>query len=212
MTLHDSPRFFAALARLAVLHRVQVDKAMGRVYFEALTDVPIDTLESALDYLTRHAGDFFPKTEEIRAVCNDVEETRVRMQPETPPQQSQFALEASQADHVEKTIALPSGPMTVKVAVGVSGSLCDRCDDSGWKQICACENPGTCSGRDGDHCAQYRNGGVRLPVQRCECHTTNPEILRRRAGEKAAAPSYTWKKKKRTGFTGERSYYERERD
>lgn len=208
MTPHDAPRFFAAIAKLAVMHRIEFDKAMGRLYYEALADIPIDVLEAALDFLVKHAGEWFPKTEEIRSTCDLVSEEvhKARVQDELralpPPAQEALALEGTSAQVEEKILPLPGGPMTVKVRHDVSGYHCDRCEDTGYMKVCRCEDASRCNahGRrmDDDYCPEYMNGRSRLPVRRCVCYETNPELLRRRALA-AQAPKFTGPKRPRKG-------------
>jgi hypothetical protein len=98
---------------------------------------------------------------------------------------------------------------------GSSGYHCDRCDDTGYMKVCRCDDASAChrGGRrpDDDYCAEYFNGQRRLPVQRCVCYDTNPELLRRRA-LRAKAPSFTGGKSavKQRGhrFPGNRFSYE----
>lgn len=68
MTLNDKDRFKAAFNRLAVatrLHADEIDPAMQVIYFEGMTDLPIDAIEIAADDLGRESN-WFPKLAEWR--------------------------------------------------------------------------------------------------------------------------------------------------
>ncbi len=206
MTPKDAPRFFQLLAQLSVMHRLEMDKPTARIYFEALNDVPIELLEGAFERLVRHAGEWMPKTEEIRQVCTDIAAERHAADQAALPQQNPLLLAGESATREEKQITLPGGEqLTINVLQGVSGYNCTKCDDTGYAKVCTCSDPSICqrNGRrtDDDYCGEYRNGKTRLPVRRCDCYDTNPELLRRRA-LRAAAPSFT-------GGKGQKSVRER---
>jgi len=218
MTPKDAPRFFQLLAQLSVMHRIELDKPTARIYFEALNDVPLDVLEGAFRRLLKHAGEWMPKTEEIRLTCDDIAAEQHAERQRALPQQNPLLLGGESADREEKHITLPTGEqMTVSVLQGVSGYHCTKCDDTGYAKVCQCSDPSICQrgGRrmDDDYCGSFYNGKSRLPVRRCDCYETNPELLRRRA-LRAAAPSFTGGKGKGSikqrghKFPGNRYSYE----
>lgn len=62
--------FALAFGRLALAHHIELDQPTMEVYWESLSDVPIQQLVPALTHLTRHAAGFFPKPGEIRKVVD----------------------------------------------------------------------------------------------------------------------------------------------
>lgn len=180
MTPKDAPQFFGALAKLSVMHRQKMDKAVARVYYEALSDVPIGLLVTAIGRLVAHAGEFMPTSGKIRATVDAVQDDDAAA--------ARVALEHPQ------WLAL-SGD----IQAGPIAPACEKCGDLGVRQTCACSDFDACEKRAGSYCPEYKEGKYSVPVRPCECAETNPTIMLRK---KATV------QKRYAGTRRDRNFYE----
>lgn len=77
MTPQDASRFAELLAGLGEVFNEPVSEIRARLYFEALKDLPMGSVEQAVSRLVQHAR-FFPKPGEIREVLEGSVEDRGR--------------------------------------------------------------------------------------------------------------------------------------
>lgn len=78
MTVAEKPRFAACFNRLAVALRIPADEAdavMQRVYWDALSGLPIDAIEDSARALARSAQ-WFPKTSEWLSAAEEARSAR----------------------------------------------------------------------------------------------------------------------------------------
>lgn len=187
MTAKESPEFFAALAKLAVMHRITMDKATAKVYYDALNDVPIGLLLAAMARLLDHAGEFMPTSGKVREIVDEIQDEQHR--------RTVAEIERPQHLALTGTVETPRQPYFD----------CTVCEDTGMKKLCpgGCTDFDRCTRREGDYCPEYHEGRYRVPIAPCECAATNPTILRRRKA--VAQPKPYSKRKKR--YDGGRNYY-----
>lgn len=165
MNKEERDQFFAALGRLAVMHRIKLDKPTARIYYDALQDIPIDLLLRAFNKLVTHAGEFMPKSEEIRAMVDEIQE------------------DAAHAARVQQT---PVG-QHLELAGNTADTAkepyfdCNMCGDTGMRPLCpGCNDPRSCDNlKFGNYCIHHKDGKYSIPVGACPCSRTNPTILRR---------------------------------
>lgn len=167
MTSKESATFFAALAKLAVMYRVKMDKATARVYFEALQDIPLELLVLAMQKLLAAGGEFMPVAGRIRDTVDTIQD---------------------ELDQRDRIAAQHQSGLMLDGAVDTGGpraAVCKRCDDTGYRRVCpgGCEDFETCPKQSGGYCPEYRAGMNMVPVARCPCAATNPEIMRKRKAE-----------------------------
>lgn len=186
MSNDRSKRFFEALGALAVHHGVELDKPTARSYYLALEDVPIDVLCKAFVRLLMHAGEFMPRSERIREVCDEVQQENDRR-------------EAQQIANPDR-LALTGG--TEQTAQPYFD--CNVCGDTGMRPVCdgGCTSPDDCPFNKNRYCEKHRDGKASLPVAPCPCANTNPTILRRRKimAANSSAPRYAKPRRRRPSF------------
>lgn len=198
MVAADVARFKQAFNRLAVATRLpadQADAATQRIYFDGLSDLPIEAVETAADELERNAQ-WFPKVAEWRTKAGMFRRaTALKALPPAPD--PEYVLPSATA--TAKDIQAASNDYLAMIAAGVPPldaekglenllrALmpprraepwrydCDTCHDGGWEmRTCYPDRP-TC-GMKGCHGAHEHTYTVR-----CGCWYTNRTIQRHRA-------------------------------
>jgi hypothetical protein len=193
----DKMDFGLALAKVALIHRVHMDRPSIKVYFEALQDLPLPDIQQAFTRLIAHAGDFMPKPGHVR---DEIDKIREEAMAQGPP-------EVYQSPRLRIAGAVdPAAPIPAE-----HWFECNICEDAGWRETCAggCPNPRECPKREaGGYCIEndkaepaVLNSRVRLRVRACECRETN-KTYRRGQQSSVKAP----KAAKR--YSGPRHYWE----
>lgn len=149
MTHSDVLEFNALLRDVGQVHGKKTEE-MALAYFEALKDIPLDTLRLAKTHLVSHSR-FWPKPVDWRAASQKVEAR-------TPLQMPTRAI-----------VTLPDGSTEETYH-------CARCEDTGWAPACGCyvgtqDMKGHCPTHGG-----FEKHGVtyRQPVLACVCRANNP--------------------------------------
>lgn len=184
MTTKEFPAFLESLAKLFVMYRQKMDTPAARVYFEALNDVPLPLLQRSMAKLLAHGGDFMPTASRIRETVDELEEERA-------------AVEQHQAQHLALDGHVDAG--------AARAFTCRLCEDTGLRKMCpgGCPDPNECPNLKRACCEHYKGGMYSVPVGRCECAPTNPELMRKRKAEGARPRKYA-----RTGpGRRERNFY-----
>lgn len=186
MTGKEFPAFLESLAKLAVMYRIKMDTPTARVYYEALADVPIELLQRSMSKLLRHGGDFMPTASKIRETVDELEDERA----------------AGEQLHAQNELML-HGDVDVNAARGFA---CGLCQDTGQRKVCpgGCADPNECSKLKRGYCVDYKDGRYSVPVARCECAPSNPELMRKRKAEGSARPK---KYARAGGGRRERNFY-----
>lgn len=196
----DVQRFKVAFNRLAVETRLpadQADAAVQRIYFEGLSDLPIEAIEEAARTLGRKA-EWFPKLKEWRdavrrvrrEVISKLPPARLELpgfveaQPQSPPVAE---LQAAMDDFLVMRAAGVTREDAVKGLEGLLRALmpmaraepwhfdCNVCDDSGFElRTCYPDMREPCGMRS---CRKQREHTYTV---RCACWATNRTIQRRR--------------------------------
>lgn len=151
MTETDWTRFselFAGVCR-AFGKPVEANAKLGREYFEAMTDYPLELVERGKLALVQGAK-FFPRVRDWRQACDT-------------------ARASAPAFHAPLSRELPDG--TVERLFH-----CLTCEDSGWRPACGCRT-GEMTWRG--ECPRHprtANGGLvyRQAMTACECRDANP--------------------------------------
>jgi hypothetical protein len=172
MTIAD---FATVIGTLAVATGKELDNETVDVYFAALKDVPLETLQAATGRLV-NSSRFFPSVGEIRASCD-----RVR---------------AGKAFTTFIPPALPSGAL--RDDDPRLWYACTTCQDSGWASHWC---PGSVNAQPKDHevfqsirpcgshaCARFGKQGYGHEFMvRCGCYHANRVIQERLASRKTYA-------------------------
>lgn len=186
--------FHAALVELGVIHRLHVDRALSRSYFGHLKDVPLELVTAALSKLGDHAGEFFPKTEAIREMVDDIRVERAAIQLAEVPPPLQLVGDID-----------TSAPVTTRR----HWFECNSCHDSGMRPVCpgGCADPELCQNQRIDFTCPLNDtavervlgpgmNGYRIPVKECECKPNNKTY--RRTHPLIVGPGYSRKKRKKS--------------
>lgn len=157
------------IGTLAVATGKELDDETTEVYFAALQDVPLDTLQAATGRLI-NSQKFFPSVGEIRAKCDHVV--------------------AGKAFSTFQIPALPAAPLADDDPR--LWYACTTCQDSGWASDWC---PGSVNAQPkhpeqferiqhcgSGACARFgKNGYGHEAMRRCVCYATNPKIRERLA-------------------------------
>lgn len=149
MTETDRPQFFDLFSAVCRTFERKPDAAVARDFFDALTDYPIATIETAKLSLIQNSR-FWPKVRDWRQACDAVRASRPT--PQVPLTQT------NEDGEVERLYC------------------CANCQDSGWRPACGCragdlDYKGECPSHprivhDGRH---YRQA-----MMVCACRDGNP--------------------------------------
>lgn len=208
MTAADKPSFVRAFNRLSVSLPLpqhlatdpEVKRGQMAAYFDALSDLPLDAVVSAVWKLQRRGSGYFPSTQEWYREADDLAyNTLLEQQQKALPPATYDGSEHSRAKSARERMLsdLRATPDRNhwdfgKLADLLESSIpcrdpernpyapwCDDCGDSGWlKRVC----------RDGERCEAHvgedPEWGEHDHVSRCSCIAMNPKIQQRQAARR----------------------------